>query len=121
MLGDGSHVIEHGTSRSGRWLRVRRTRIALVIAAVEALVVAFAQDISKWTVFVLAVIGVGVYLFAGRDSRSDTFRQSSWIFAVSQLLAALAAIFAFLIFWTAIVAFVVFAAVALFYVFADRR
>jgi len=114
-------VIEHGTSGTGRWLRHRRIRIALIIAAVEAVVVAFSQNVSKWTVFVLALVGVAIYLLAGRESRSDTFRQSSWIFAVSQLLAALAAIFAFLIFWTAIVAFVVFAAIALFFVFTDRR
>jgi hypothetical protein len=121
VLGDGSHVIEHGTSRSGRWLRARRTRIAFWIAAIEAVAVAFSADISKWTVFALAALAVAVYTLAGRGSRSDTFRQSSWIFAASQLLAVLAAILAFVLFWTALVAVVVFALVALFFVFNDRR
>jgi len=121
VVGNGSDAIEHGSSSTGRWLRAHRIRIALIVAAAEAIVVAFAQNVSKWTVFALALIGVAIYLGAGRGSRSDTFRQTSWIFAVSQLLAALAAIFAFVIFWMAIVAFVLFAAVALFFAFTDRR
>ena len=86
MLGEGSHAIEHGTSRGGRWLRARRARIAFWIAALEAVVVAFSADVSKWTVFALALIAVAIYVLAGRDSRSDTLRQGSWIFAASQLL-----------------------------------
>jgi hypothetical protein len=121
VLGEGSHAIEHGTSRSGRWLRARRTRFALWVAAAEAIVVAVSPDVSKWTVFVLAILAVALYLFAGRASSSDAFRQGSWIFAVSQLLAALAAILAFILFWTAIIAVIVFALVALFIVFTDRR
>lgn len=121
MLSDGPGAVEPKTSRSGRWLAERRTRIAFWIAAVEAIVVAVAHDVSRWTVIGLAAVAVLLYAFAGRDSRSDTARQASWIFAVSQLLAVLAAILAFLLFWTAIVAVVVFALVALFFVWSDRR
>jgi hypothetical protein len=64
---------------------------------------------------------VATYLYAGRRTRSDTFRQTSWIFAASQLLAALAAIVAFIVFWTAIVLMAIFIVIALFYVFTDRR
>ena len=120
ILGEQS-VIDHGTSRSGRWLRARRTRFALWIAVLEAIIVAVAHDVSRWTVIVLAIVSVALYMFAGRESRSDAFRQVTWILAVSQLLAVLAAIFAFIVFWAAIIAVVIFAAVALFFVFTDRR
>jgi hypothetical protein len=108
-------------SRSGRWLRERRTKIALWIAAIEAILVAIFHDVSQITVFALAAIAVLTYFYAGRRTRSDTFHQSSWIFAISQLLAALAAIFAFIIFWSAIVLMAIFVIGALFYVFTDRR
>ena len=118
---DSSHAIEHGTSRSGRWLRSRRTRIALWIAAAEAIVVAVFHDVSRFTVIALAIAAVILYWYGGRRTRSDTFHQASWIFAVSQLLAVVAAILAFVVFWTAIVFVCLFALVALFFVFTDRR
>jgi heme A synthase len=108
-------------SRTGRWLRERRIRIAFWIAAVEAVLVAIFHDVSRITVFVLAIAAVLAYFYAGRRTRSDTVHQSTWILAVSQLLAALAAIFAFIVFWSAIVLMAIFAIVALFYVFTDRR
>ena len=120
LAGDTS-TIDHGTSRPGRWLRVRRTRIALWIAVIEAVLVAIFHSTSRWTVIGLAIVAVAVYVAAGRESRSDTFRQISWIFAVSQLLAVVAAILAFIVFWTAIIAVAIFAVVALFFVFSDRR
>jgi hypothetical protein len=119
MVSD-THAIEHGTSRTGRWLRARRVRIALIIAAVEAILVAIFHDVSQWTVVALAIVATVVYWYAGRNSRSDTFRQSSWILAASQLAAVVAALVAVIVFWTAIIAAVVFALVALFFVFTDR-
>jgi cytochrome b561 len=120
MLTGSSHAVE-STSRTGRWLRERRNRMALGIAAVEAILVAVFHDVSRFTVIALAVVAVVLYAYAGRNSRSDTVRQTSWIFAVSQLLAVIAAILAFIVFWTAIIAVIVFAVVALFFVFTDRR
>jgi hypothetical protein len=117
----GKHpTIEHGTSRPGRWLHARRTRIALTIAAVEGIIVAVFHDVSRWTVLGLAVLALVVWIFAGRNLRSDLGRQTLWIFAASQLLAVIAAILAWILFWTAIIAVVVFGLVALFFVFADR-
>ena len=118
---DSSHAIDHGTSRSGRWLRSRRTRIALWIAAAEAIIVAVFHDVSRITVIAVAAVAVIVYWYGGRRTRSDTFHQASWIFAVSQLLAVVAAILAFIVFWTAIVLVCLFALAALFFVFTDRR
>jgi cytochrome b561 len=114
-------MIEHGTSRTGRWLRVRRNRITVSIAVVEAIIVAIFHDVSRFTVIGLAILAFVLYWFAGRTSRSDTFRQLSWIFAASQLLAVIAAILAFIVLWTAILAACIFAVVALFFVFTDRR
>jgi hypothetical protein len=121
MLSGSAATIDHDTSRSGRWLRARRNRFALTIALVESIVVVIFNDVSKWTVIGLAVVAFVLYWFAGRSSRSDGFRQASWIFATSQLLAVLAAILAFILLWTAILAAVVFAVIALFFVFTDRR
>lgn len=121
MLSGSSQVVEHGTSRPGRWLRARRFRIALTIAAIEALLVAIFHDLSQFAVIALAIVAFVVYWYAGRNARSDTVRQTTWILAASQLGAVLAALVAFIVFWTAIVLVVVFALVALFFVFTDRR
>ena len=81
----GAHAIEHGSSRSGRWLRDRRFRITFWIAAVEGLLYLF-HALHWWAAVLLAVIAVGFWWYAGRTSRSDTLRQAAWIFAASQLL-----------------------------------
>jgi hypothetical protein len=121
VVTSSAQAIEHGTSRTGRWLHARRLRIALVIAAVEALLVAIFHDVSQFTVIGLAIVATVLYWYVGRNSRADTFRQVTWIFAFSQLAAVVAAIVAFIVFWTAIVLVVAFALVALFFVFTDRR
>ncbi len=47
-------VVEHGSSRSGRWLRRNRIRIALWTAVVEAALVLFGV-IPKWPAFLVAI------------------------------------------------------------------
>jgi hypothetical protein len=121
MVSHSTPLVEHGTSRPGRWLRARRNRIALSIALVEAILVAIFHDVTRLTVIAVSAVAFLVYWFAGRASRSDTFRQVSWIFAASQLLAVIAAILAFILLWTAILAACVFAVIALFFVVTDRR
>jgi hypothetical protein len=121
MLSDSTPLIEHGTSRPGRWLRARRNRIALSIALVEAIVVVIFHDVSRFTVIGLSAVAFIVYWFVGRASRWDTVRQVSWIFAASQLLAVIVAVLAFIVLWTAILAACVFAVIALFFVVTDRR
>jgi uncharacterized membrane protein YfhO len=121
VVTSSGNVIEHGTSRSGRWLRARRFRIALIIAAIEAVIVAVFHDVSRWTVIGVAVLAVALYVAAGRESKHDWFRQATWILAVSQLLAVVAAIFAFVVFWAALLAVGVFAIVALIVIFSDRK
>jgi hypothetical protein len=117
----GAHPIEHGSTRTGRWLRARRLKIALWTAVAEAILVALLHDVSRWTVIGVAVLAVAFYIFVGRDARSDTVRQVSWIAAASQTLAVLAVLFAFILFWGALVLAAIFAAVALFVLFSDRK
>ena len=117
----GAHTIEHGSTRSGRWLRARRFRIALWTAVGEAILVALLHDVSRWTVIGIAILCVSFYVFVGRDARSDTVRQVSWIAAASQTLAVLAVVFAFILFWGALLLAAIFAAIALLVLFSDRK
>ena len=107
MLTGSQQALEHGTSKPGRWLQARRVRFALWIAAAEGILVFFSHTATKWTVIVLAIVSVMAWL-GGRDNRSDVVRQVLWIFAA-------------IVFWTAIIFVVIFALVALFFVFTDRR
>jgi hypothetical protein len=120
VLTDSPHAVEHGSSRAGRWLEQRRYRLSFWIAGLEALVVLFSHDVTKWTVIVLAIVGVIAWL-GGRDTRSQVIREVLWIFAASQLLAVVAVILAWIVKWAVILAIVVFAVVGLAYLFLDRR
>jgi hypothetical protein len=120
VLSDSSHAIDHGSSRAGRWLHAHRVRASLWIAALEAIVVLFSPDVTKWTVIVLAAVSVLAYL-GGRESRSDVVRQVLWIFAASQLLAVIAVILGWIVKWAVIMAVVIFAVLGLVYLFVDHR
>jgi len=114
-------AIEAGTTRTGRWLRQRRIKIALWTAVVEGLIAAFSQDLGRWTILALAIIVLAFYMVAGRRFSWDVARELSWIAAASQVLAILVIIFAFLLKLVAIVIIVGFALVALAYLFNDHR
>jgi hypothetical protein len=79
-----AHAIEHGSTRAGRWLRERRLRATLWIAALEGVLYLF-HVLHWWAAVALAIIAVAFY-WTTRDSRSDALRQVAWIFATSQLL-----------------------------------
>ena len=113
-------TIEHQTSRTGRWLRTRRVRIALWIAVIEGIIVALSPSFSRWTVVAVAIPLLALYLFWGRTARSDTARQISWIAGASQALAVIVVIFAFILDWLALLLAGIFAAVALLFLFSDR-
>ena len=81
----GSHAIEHGSTRSGRWLRERRLRFTLWVAAFEGLLYLF-HVLHWWAAVALAIIAVGFWWFVARGHRSDALRELGWIFAASQLL-----------------------------------
>ena len=102
------------------WLRERRTRLALWIAAGEGIFVAVSADLTKWGVLALAAVA-GLAWAVGRHSRSGTVRHVLWIFAVSQLLALLLVFFAVFFKWLLILGLIAFAVIALAFLFLDRR
>ena len=115
-----ARVIEHHSTRTGRWLRPRRVRISLWIAVLEGLVVAFGKDFSRWTVIVIAVPVLALYVVWARNAASDTVRQITWIAAASQALAVVVVVLSFIIAWLALVIAGVFAAIALLFLLGDR-
>src|ERR1043166_3973562 len=112
--------IQHGTTRTGRWLRQRRIRITLWIAVIEGIIVALLHDISRWTVIALAIPILALYVFWGRSARSCTVRQVLWIGGASQALAVVVVILASLLDWLALLQAGIFAAIALLFLFSDR-
>ena len=51
----------------------------------EGIVVALAQDLSRWTVIAIAVPVLALYVFWGRNARARTpARQVLWIAGASQ-------------------------------------
>jgi hypothetical protein len=113
-------VVEHRTTRVGRWLREYRLKIALWIAVVEAVLVVLDQ-ISGWLALGVAGLVLAFYVFVGRNVRSDTVRQASWIAALSQVLVALVPVLVIVIGTIALVAVAILAVVALVALLADRR
>jgi hypothetical protein len=113
-------VIEHGSTRTGRWLKARRVRLALWIAVIEGVIVALAHDFSRWTVIGIAIPVLALYVFWGRHAGSDTARQLTWIAGASQALAVVVVIMAFILNWLALILAGIFAAIALLFLLGDR-
>jgi hypothetical protein len=114
-------VIDAHSTRTSRWLRERRIRLALWIAVLEGIVIAVSGQFSKWSVLVIAALVLGLYVVL-RDRLSwDAGRQVLWIVAASQLLALLVVLFFFLFKWIAIALIALFAVLALVYLLSDVR
>ena len=113
-------VLEHGASRTGRWLRERRTRIALWVAVVEGVLIVFGQ-VPVWLALVAAVLALAFYVLVGRELASDTARQATSIAALSQALVALVPVVVFLVGTLALIVVATLAVVALLALVADRR
>jgi hypothetical protein len=113
-------VLEHGTTRSGRWLRRYRTRIAFWIALVEAILLLVGAA-NRWAVLLVAVLIIVGYFAFVRHLRSPAARDVGWIAAVSQALVALVPILVILVGTLALIAVGVLAVVALVLLFGDRR
>jgi hypothetical protein len=108
---------QHGP---GGWLRARRHRLALWIAAGEGVIVAVSADLTKWTVVALAAVSALAWWF-GRNSRSHGMRQGLWIFVVSQLIAVVLVLFAVFFKWLLILGLIACAVIALAFLWFDRR
>jgi hypothetical protein len=119
MLERGA-VVEHGTSRPGRWLRERRVRVALWIAVIEGVLVVF-HAISWPIALIVAIAVVVLYFSAGNQLRSELAGQIAWIAAVSQALVALVPVFVFIVGTLALIIVAILAVVALVLLFSDRR
>jgi hypothetical protein len=115
----GTHAIEHGSTRTGRWLRERRIRLTLFIAAFEGLLYVFGA-LHWWAAVLLALIAVGFWFYVARTHRSDTLRNVGWIFAASQLLVICVPIALKIVEWAAIGMIAILAIGALIYLFRER-
>ena len=113
-------TIEHGTTKTGRWLQARRIRIVLWIAVIEGIIVAVSPNLTKWTVIAIAIPILAIYVFWGRTAESHTVRQVAWIAGASQALAVVVVILGVLLSWLPLVLAAIFAAIALLFLFSDR-
>lgn len=114
-----SDVIDHGAGRVGLWLQRRRIQIALWIAVIEGLLVAV-HVINRWVAIAVAIAAITVYFFAGRESKSLTVRQVSWVAATSQAAVVLIPFLLLVVGTFALVAVGILAIVALIALFSDR-
>ena len=101
-------------------LRQNRIKIALWIAVAEGILVLIGV-IPHWLVYALAAVAISFWAFAGRNYKSASGRNLSWIFAASQAACVLVPIVWFLAKTAAIVAIAIIAVVALVYLFTERE
>jgi hypothetical protein len=114
-----SHAIEHGSSRTGRWMRERRIRFTLWLATIEGVLYLF-HVVHWWAAVALALVFVAIWFYAGRTSRSDTVRQLTWILAAAQLLVLLVPIVLAVAKVVAIAVVALIAVAALIFLFTER-
>jgi hypothetical protein len=112
-------VIEHGSTRTGRWLRRNRIKIAFWIAVAEAIALVFGL-VNRPGAIVIAVLILIAYFWLGRRFRSPFARDLAWIAAVSQALVALIPVLLFVLTGLAIVAVAILAIAALIVLFGRR-
>ncbi|MDQ2982667.1 MAG: hypothetical protein M3R70_01900 [Actinomycetota bacterium] len=112
-------VVEHGTSRLGRWLRARRLRIAVWIALIEGLLI-IVHAVPRLTALIVAGSIVAIYLWAGRRIDWDAGRQLGWIIATSQALVLLVPVFLIFVWTLAVVVVAILGVIALVALFSER-
>ncbi|HVD25577.1 MAG TPA: hypothetical protein VNB86_06240 [Gaiellaceae bacterium] len=113
-------ALEHGSTRSDRWLRRYRLRIAFWVAVVEAILLV-AGVIDRWAVLFFALLAIVGYFVVGARLRSGVARDALWTAAVSQALVALVPILVILVGTFALIAVGILAVVALVILFGDRH
>lgn len=115
-----SSVLEHRESRLGRWFRARRLRLALLIGAVETLVIGVTDATWRWALVIAAAVFL-FYWFVGRKTKYDSVHQISWTAAASQLMPVLVPVIAAIVGFFVIVAVVILAVAMIALLYLDRR
>ena len=109
-----------GSQRSKLFIWNTKTKIALAIAAAEALLVWVKNDFTTWTVVIISIPIILFYLLAGRTLESKTARDISWVAATAQALAVCAAILVQIVSALALILAAIFAAIVLLLLLSDR-
>lgn len=115
-----TRVLEHGSSRSARWLRGNRLRIALWIAIIEGVLVVF-DVIDVFPALVVAALVIGLYFWLGPRIRAGLARDGLWIGAVSQAMVALVPFLVLVVGTLALIAVGALAVVVLVLLLTGRR
>lgn len=113
-------VVEQGESRSSRWLRERRLKIALGVGVIESILVLTSQVRWFW-VLALFLVLFTLYVVVRRRVANETVRQLSWTAAFSQVLPFVIPLLWGLVKLVAIIVLVVVALVAVALLLLDRR
>ncbi len=113
-------TLEHGTTRSSRWLRENRVKIALWIAVVEGILV-LVGVVPRLAALAVALLVIAGYFALGRGLAMPAARQTAWIAAASQAFVALVPVLAIILGTLALIAVGLIAVVALVLLFGDRR
>lgn len=124
MLGEGSHAVEQGPRGPTGWLRRNRYRIVLWAAVVEGLLVWISHGLQWTTIVVLTAIAAGsffLYRLTQERTRSPLLHELAWLFAASQLGAAVLVIAGHLLLWLLVLLLIAFAVAALVVLLLDRR
>jgi len=113
-------VLEHGSSRSSRWLRANRLKIALWIAVIEGVLVVF-NVIDVLPALLVAAAVIVLYFWLGHRLRPGVARDIAWSAAVSQAIVALVPFLVLLVGTLAIIAVGVTAVAVLVLLLTGRR
>ena len=113
-------VLEHGSSRSSRWLRANRLKIALWVAVIEGVLVVF-DVIEVLPALLVAAVVIVLYFWLGHRLRPGIARDTAWAAAVSQAIVALVPFLVLLVGTLAIIAVGVTAAAVLVLLLTGRR
>lgn len=113
-------VLEHRSTRSARWLRANRLRIALWIAVVEGVLVVF-NVIDVFPALLVAALVIGLYFWLAPRLRPGLARDAAWTGAVSQAMVALVPVLVLVVGTLALIAVGAIAVVVLVLLLTGRR
>ena len=112
-------AIEHGSSKSERFLRANRYKLALILVLAESVVIAFGS-LTVWLALVVGGCLLVLYLL-WREHLSGPAREFAWIVAASQAVGVLLFVFALVTIELVIGALVVLALATLGALLIERR